>query len=126
MPQHPTLITLTLAEKLRVYETMKPLVVIVEPNDDINKQIIRYVDNHTDLSIAALIGGKTNVNHVRTIRKEMYGRLNAIPGSRSPISDTKKQLDDVRAAVFDLVNKLVKTNHISQHDADEILNGIVG
>jgi len=126
MPQHPTLITLTLAEKLRVYETMKPLVVIVEPNDDINKQIIRYVDNHTDLSIAALIGGKTNVNHVRTIRKEMYGRLNAFAGSRSPISDTKKQLDDVRAAVFDLVNKLVKTNHISQHDADEILNGIVG
>lgn len=126
MPQHTTLVTVTMNERFRIYEKMKSLVVIVEPNEDINEQFIRYIDGHTDESIAALIGGKVNKNHIRTIRLEGFGRLHSPIGSRAKSSDTKKQVDDVRAAVFDLVNKLVKTNHISQDDADEILDGIVG
>lgn len=126
MPQHTTLVTVTMNERFRIYEKMKSLVVVVEPNEDIDKQFIRYIDGHTDKSIAALMGGKVNENHIRTIRLEGFGRLHAPIGSRSSVNNTKTEIDAVRAAVFDLINKLVVTGHLTGEDANEILEGIVG
>ena len=90
MPQHQTLIKLNFIERTRLNEILQPLLVVTTPHEDVKHRVVRYIDHHSDETVAELAGGRATPGHVASLRRELYGRL--IDRSVKP----KKNAEDTR------------------------------
>lgn len=85
------MIVLSFSERLLIKETFD--FHVIEENG-----VFSYPDGMSDLSIANLVGGRTNKDHVRGLRKELYGDKFVV--HRGPT----KKISNVEKAIYAIID----------------------